>query len=196
MRVSARTLRAATIRLAYTGGPSLRRVLLPLLVGSQGRVAATVDRRRFRELLRDPATLKAVRRFLRRLEAYQSIGAPKQDFRRDYESLPAEVRGAFQPPSRGMKSLWRGDEGQSPEDALSWTRHRDYATMFGSFLFNSGRDLEEYAAAVDSVRVRALIDGTGLEDDFYIKDDEGEVILIGVRWKRQLTDDELERYRP
>jgi hypothetical protein len=150
-----------------------------------------ISKARFLELLADPTTRRATRRFLRALEDYQSIEVAKEGFRDAYTGLPEEVREAIAPPARGMKQLWRGDDGQSKRDVLSWTRHPQYAKFFGHFLFNSGRDLVGYDAAVDPSRVRALIANTPLEDEFYIKDDEGEVILIGPRWKRTLTSAEL-----
>ena len=193
-------IRSRLIRLAYAT-PTLRADLIPLIVGMPrtdigGRIASvTANRRRFRDLLKDPDTMKSVRRFLERLLWYQGNPSLKQNFRRDYELLPLEIREMFSPSTSGMKNLWRGDDGQSEEDAISWTKNRSLATTFGSFLFNSEKDLIGYDAAVDTARVAALIRGTEL-DEYDIGDDEGEIILIGPRWKRVLTYDELEHYRP
>lgn len=150
---------------------------------------------RMQQLMADPATRRVLRRFYRAMENYQASDYDKTGFREAYDALPEEVKLAIAHPKRGLEKLWRGsDSQQHGEPAISWTSSRGWARMFGSNIFPF-TDLASFDAAIATDRVRALAENVDGLSDYEISDDEGEVIVLGARWKRRMTHDELKQQR-
>jgi hypothetical protein len=150
-----------------------------------------LPKRRVLELLADPVSRRALRRFYEALAYYQlPQDYSKEGFREAYDALPEEVKAAIA--YRGRKRLWRGDDGQSNEAAISWSTSKSWAKWFGYFLFPFS-DLAGYDATIDTIRTSALMRGTEIDDDYPLCDEENEVIVLGARWKKQMGYDELVR---
>lgn len=145
--------------------------------------ARPITKTRVLELLSDPQTRKALRRFYRAMMYYQSQYNVKDGFREAYEALPEEVKAAISHPKRGLGKLLRGaDSPQRETYAISWTKSRSWASLFGHNLYRFS-DLEGYDATIDSTRVSSLARGIDLLEDYGVGDGEGEVIVLGPRWK-------------
>jgi hypothetical protein len=154
-----------------------------------------LPKRRVLELLADPVSRRALRRFYRSLADYQSpYGYNKDGFREAYDALPEEVKAAIT--YRGRRRLWRGADSQQIGDpAISWSTSKSWAMWFGHFLFPFS-DLAGYDATIDTERTTALAWGTEIDDAYPLCDEEGEVIVLGARWKKQMDFNTLARRRP
>jgi hypothetical protein len=149
-----------------------------------------LPKRRVLELLADPVSRRALRRFYRALAYYQlPQDYSKEGFREAYDALPEEVKDALT--YRGRKRLWRGADSQQIGDpAISWSTSKSWAKWFGYCLFPFS-DLAGYDATIDTSRAAALVRNTEIEDDYGACDEENEVIVLGARWKKKMGHDEL-----
>lgn len=146
------------------------------------------------ELLANPATRRPIINFYEAMMDYQSPDVMKGGFREAYDALPDEVKVAIAHPRRGLNSLWRGDIKQREEPAMSWTRSRSWAGWFGDYVFPF-TDLASFDAAIDTARVAALARGIDALEEYGVGDDEDEVIVLGARWKRKMSRQQMDQQR-
>lgn len=130
-----------------------------------------------------------MKRFLQLVSRYQSnhYGAfDKEILYKAFQSLSKEEREAITL-KRGFNKLWRGMEkkGFAQDNfAASFTNSESLARYFGYFALPF-KEVESYEGAVCTKKIGAYMKKhkIELEDEAEICDDEGEVIIFGLKWK-------------
>src|SRR4051812_48789405 len=106
-----------------------------------------------------------VESFLEELQTYQSNhygNYDKTSFVNAYKVLPANVKRYLMPPRDWLNKLWRGADGLSEVEAISFTTNKGYAGTFGVFNIPFS-ELKSYGGLVCSEKARKLVAKLKLE---------------------------------
>lgn len=134
-----------------------------------------------RKDLNDPCLRLVYEGFCRGVARYQ-IQNKKVGLRQLYTLLPQNFKDAIKPSQKTLLHIYRGDDGKSDEEAISWTRSKSYASKFGQYLYHYPLCVVGFEAAIDTTRLCRLLHKTPLTR-FLIDDDEGEIIIFQIEWK-------------
>lgn len=119
--------------------------------------------------------------FLQEVSLYQSNHGGYYNRRKlvdAYNKLPLEIK-QFITPAKTNK-LYRGADGLSYKDAISFTPNKSIASFFGRYIFPFN-SLRSYTAIISSDKILKLSNKMKI-DDLSIGDDEGEVIVLNPIW--------------
>lgn len=157
-----------------------------------------------------PSERKAIVGFISTLQGYQKKAAGSRERLKDaFEALPQDLKTLFSADKRTVDSLIRGAEHKvgylkdgtatvsfTTPDRGKWT------WIFGGKIY-MGEDLESYKAAINTATVKHFLDGIGeadpkdkkgnsleLENEYVVRDDENEYIVLGAKWKKGVDSKE------
>jgi len=103
--------------------------------------------------------------------------------------LPQDIKDLIS--VKSPKALFRGDDGVSSNAVVSFTINPSTAALFGTFVIPFS-EVESDHGIVSTEKIYKLMNKLRL--DYPIGDDEGEVLVMNVKWKDGLYD-RLDGYR-
>lgn len=141
----------------------------------------------------DIANKKAVQHFMEEMSWYQSNHYGAYDTTalfNAYVMLPNDAKMFIT--MKKVGPLFRGCDGISPKAVSSFTTNPKVAQVFGAFVIPF-TEVESHQGIVSTERIYKLMQRFKL--DYPIGDDEGEFLVMNVKWKEGLKD-RLDAYRP
>jgi len=128
--------------------------------------------------------------FLKQLETYQSNHYGMYDtsnLSNEFNKLPNNIKNFLKPNS--VKNFYRGCDGLSFKNAISFTDNKSYANTFGTFTIPFS-ELKSYSGIISTNKIYILCKKLKIKCN--IGNDEGEIIVINPKWKNNIN---LEEYR-
>lgn len=141
----------------------------------------------------DVSGKEVVQRFLEEVSWYQSNHYGTYDTTtlfNAYMMLPEEIKMFIT--MKRSKPLYRGCDGISPKAVSSFTTNPKVAEVFGAFVIPFS-EVESHQGIISTERIYKLMNKFKL--DYPIGDDEGEFLVMKVKWRDGLKD-RLDAYRP